>query len=71
MLLANSNVLGRAGLKSPGLGQALPSLGLSESKAQPAEWAWAGPGLGLGLGPGLVEGNAAKVLRGQDLLESQ
>jgi hypothetical protein len=64
----SSDVLGRAGLKSPGLGRALPSLGLSESKAQPAEWAWAGPGLGLGLGPGLVEG---KALRGQDLLKSQ
>ena len=39
-----SDVPGRAGLKSPGLGRALPGLGLSECKARPAQWAWAGPG---------------------------
>ena len=40
-----SDVLGRAGLKSPGLGWAFVGLGLWRCWAQPSRWAWAGLGL--------------------------
>ena len=39
-----SDVRARAGLKSPGLGRALPGQGLTISQARPIMWAWAGLG---------------------------
>ncbi len=41
---AISDVRARAGLKSPGLGRALPGQGLMISQARPIMWAWAGLG---------------------------
>ena len=42
--LTGSDVRARAGLKSPGLGRALPGQGLTISQARPIMWAWAGLG---------------------------
>ena len=44
-VVSDSDVLGRAGLKSPGLGWAFVGLGLNGLQAQPKPTEWAGLGL--------------------------